>query len=193
MKRQLIAALLLLTACNGGSKEDSVYELSRTPVSVRGWITDVKGSTRAETMEMEIARRAELFTTASVWVEETEHASGGIAENGAFIVLDVPPEKATLGFNATGAENARVLLEGVPGSADVLIPEIVLEPGGAVLLNPKNVVVRIGARVDAPRATGKTAKIAGHTVPVIEVPMAQMVDRRDYPQPPGIRPVAVVK
>lgn len=180
-------------ACGGGEKSASVYTLDRNPVSVRGWITDVAGAKMAETMEMEIVRRTQLFQSSSVWVENSEFASGGIAENGAFIVLDVPPMNATLGFNAPGAESAKIVLENVPGSADVLIPNIVLQPGGAKVLDPSQIRVRVPGEVAQPRATGKTAKVAGYSVPIIETPLAQLTDRRDYPNPPGYRPVATVR
>lgn len=196
MKRALSTlALLLVFACGEKGKDGSasVYEMSRSPVSVRGWIVDVKGAKRAETMELEIARRTELFTSASVWVENTQYASGGIAENGAFIVLDVPPNNAVLGFQALGAENAKVTLENVPGGADVFIPDLLLEAGGATVLDPKLIQVRIAGDDDKPRDTGKLAKVAGYPVRVVEVPLAQMGDRREYPSPPGFRPVATVK
>ena len=185
--------LVLLAACGGGEKSSSVYELSRDPVSVRGWITDVKGAKMAETIEMEIVRRTQLFQSSSVWVENSQYASGGIAENGAFIVLDVPPQNATLGFNAPGAENAQIVLQNVPGSADVFIPNLVLEPGGAKVLDPAQIRVRVPGSVSQPRATGKTATIAGYSVPIIETPLGQLTDRRDYPNPPGFRPVATVR
>lgn len=196
MKRALLAiALLPLLAC-GEKNEDgspSVFEMSRTPVSVRGWIVDVKGAKRAESMELEIGRRTELFVSSSVWVENTQYASGGIAENGAFIVLDVPPNTTTLGFNAPGAENAKVVLENIPGGADVFIPDLLLEPGGATVLDPKLIQVRVPASVDKARDTGQLVKVAGYPVRVIETPYPQMMDRRDYPSPPGFRPVATIK
>src|SRR5687767_11505293 len=177
--------IVLLTACGGGEKQESVYTLSRNPVSVRGWITDVAGAQKAETMEMEIARRTQLFQSSSVWVEKSEFASGGIAENGAFIVLDVPPMNATLGFNAPGAETAQIVLENVPGSADVFIPNVILQNGGAKVLDPKAILVRVPSKVDKPRSTGKMATVAGHAVPIMEVPLQQLADRREYPNPGG--------
>ena len=195
MRRPLIAmAMLLIAACGGEKSSDtSVYRLARDPVSVRGWILDVKGAKHAEVADMEIARRTELFAASSVWVEDTEYASGGIAENGAFIILDVPPMQATIGFNAPGAETAKLILEGVPGTADVFIPDVILEPNGATVLDPKKIQVRLPADVPQQRATGKTAKVAGYTVPIVETPLNQMTDRREYPNPGGFRPVAVVK
>ena len=142
---------------------------------------------------MEIARRTQLFQSSSVWVENTEFASGGIAENGAFIILDVPPMNATIGFNAPGAETAKIVLKDVPGTADVFIPDLILEPSGATVLDPKKILVRLPAKVDKPTPTGKTAKVGGYTVPIIETPLGQMIDRREYPNPGGFRPVATVK
>lgn len=188
-----IALLLAVAGCGGGENDSTVYSLSRNPVSVRGWILDVKGAQHAEAMEMEIARRTEIFAASSVWVEDTEYASGGISENGAFIILDVPPLNATIGFNAPGAENAKLVLEGVPGTADVFIPDVILEPNGATFLDPTKIQIRLPAEVDRARDTGKTAKVAGYTVRIIETPLAQMTDRREYPDPGGFRPVAVVK
>jgi hypothetical protein len=198
MTRQLfkvLAALVSLTlaACGGETKDKSVYGLSRDPISVRGWILDVKGSQHAQAAEMEIARRTQVFQATTVWVENTEFASGGVAENGAFIVLDVPPLKATLGFNAPGAETARLVLEGVPGTADVFIPDIILEPNGAKVLDPKKILIRLPSDVAKPTPSGKTAKVAGNVVPIINTPLAQMTDRRDYPNPGGFRPVATVR
>ena len=196
MARSALAlfGLLLIAACGGGEKSDTIYDLNRTPVSVRGWITDVAGAQRAETMEMEIVRRTQLFQSSSVWVEGSQYASGGIAENGSFIVLDVPSGNATVGFNAPGAETAKVVLQNIPGNADVFIPNIVLEKGGAKVLDPKAILVRVpSTSVEKPTPTGKTAIVAGHTVPIIDTPLAQFTDRRDYPAPAGFRPVAVVK
>ncbi|MFL6245331.1 MAG: hypothetical protein ACJ74H_04850 [Thermoanaerobaculia bacterium] len=186
-------AMLALAACGGKTSETNVHSLARDPISVRGWILDVKGAQHEQIADMEIARRGQLFQSTSVWVENNEFASGGVAENGSFIVLDVPPNKATLGFNAPGAENARLVLDGVPGTADVFIPDIVLEPNGAKVVDPKKILIRLPADVDKPTLTGKTATVAGYTVPIINTPIAQMVDRRDYPNPGGFRPVATVK
>ena len=194
MRRPLFALLtIVLAACGGKTSENSVYNLSREPVSVRGWILDVKGAQHSDIMDVEIARRTQLFQSSTVWVEKTEFASGGIAENGGFIILDVPPMNATIGFNAPGAETAKIVLEGVPGTADVFIPDLVLEPNGATVLDPKKILVRLPAKVDKPTPSGKTAKVGSYTVPIILTPLGQMIDRRDYPSPAGFRPVATVK
>jgi hypothetical protein len=191
--RALTIAMLLLAACGNEKPSSSIYMLARKPVSVRGWILDVKGAQHAQVAEVEIARRTQLFLSTTVWVENVEFASGGVAENGSFIVLDVPPTKATLGFNAPGAQTARVVLEGVPGSADVFIPDIILEPNGATVLDPKKILIRVPADVDKPTPTGAMATIAGYKVPIINTPLKMLVDRREYPNPGGFRPVATFK
>jgi hypothetical protein len=184
----LALAMLVLAACSSDEER-----LARNPTSVRGWILDVKGSQHEQAPEMEIARRTQLFAATTVWVENVELASGGVAENGAFIVLDVPPNQSTLGFNAPGAETARVVLEGVPGSADVFIPDVILEPNGAKVLDPKKILVRVPADVDKPTPTGAMATVAGYKVPIISTPLKMLVDRREYPNPGGFRPVATFK
>jgi hypothetical protein len=189
--RRITFALLLAAAACGGSEDGP--RLDSTPLSVRGWIHDVANAKRGETVEVEIARRTALFTGASIWVENYEYASGGIAENGAFVVLDVPSGNPTLGFNVAGAETAKIVMENIPGNADVFIPDVILELGGAKVLDPSKIAIRVPASVDAPRRTGKTAKIAGYEVPITETPLHMLTDRRDYPNPGGFRPVAIVK
>ena len=189
-RRLLVLALFFLAACG----EPDGNSISRNPCSVRGWVYDVKGAKTQQDPQMEIARRSELFASASLWVENTEYASGGIQENGAFVILDVPPGKAVVGFQATGADQARLVLEGVPPLADVLIPDVILEPGGASVRDPKAILIRI-ADSDVSKLTpsGKTAKVAGFTVPIMRAPMNEMMDRRDFPNPGGFRPLATVR
>jgi hypothetical protein len=49
--------------------------------------------------------------------------------------------------------------------------------------------------VDIEKSTpsGKTAKVGGYTVPIMNTPFAEMMDRREYPNPGGFRPVATVR
>jgi len=193
MQRFSLALALLVFAGCGEKGSDSIYSLSGQPLSVRGWVLDVKGARRGETMEMEVARRSQLFQSTSLWVENAPYASGGIAENGAFVILDVPPDNPIIGFNAPGAETAKVVLQNVPATADVFIPDIILENGGATVFDPKKIQVRLPGNVSRPTPTGKTAIVAGHTVPVIETPLADLMNRRDYPDVPGYRPLATVR
>ena len=183
--------------CGGGeSKTPAAGQLSKQPVSVRGWIADVErpeGDTTLRTIETEMARRAELFGATTVYVENAPYVSGGVAENGSFVLLDVPPGSVTITFTAPGVDASALKMENVPGNADVFVPGVVLKRSGASLQDPKNVRVRLGAKVGEPRATGGTAIVASHPVPVVETPLDQMKDRRDFPEPPNFAPIATVR
>ena len=193
MARRLVIVLLFLAAC-GGEKKGPFHALSGEPVSVRGWILDTKGAKPADRPDLEIVRRTVLFQSTSVWVENSQYASGGMAANGAFLVLDVAPGSAVIGFNAPGAQTARIVLEGVPGNADVLIPNVILEEGGAKVLDPTKILIRVPSDdVDKPTPSGKTATVAGYTVPILNIPFSKMGDRREYPDPGDFHPVAIVK
>ena len=192
MKRFTIAIVAFLAAaCSNEQPRTST--VSKEPVSVRGWIEDVEGSTKSKTPEMEAARRGQIFQATQIWVENADYVSGGVAENGAFILLDVPPGNVTIGLSAPGVDRAKIVLQNIPGSADVFIPAVVLKPNGATVVNPKDVKVRIASHVDAPAPTGKTAIVAGVTVPIVNVPLNAMIDRHDYPRPAGFQPVATFK
>ncbi|HKO56472.1 MAG TPA: hypothetical protein VJ276_11380 [Thermoanaerobaculia bacterium] len=189
----VLAVVLLLAACTG---ELPSAHLAKEPISLRGWIADVDGSSNGafRTVETESARRVQLFQSTNIWVENAPYVSGGVADTGAFLLLDVPPGNITVSFTAPGAQNAKLVMQNVPGNADVLIPALQLKANGVALLDPKAVKVRVAAKIDKARPTKMTATIAGVLVPVIEVPIAEMVDRRDYPDAPStVAPVATVK
>ena len=185
----LVAAVM--AAC--GNETSRTSTVSKEPVSVRGWIDDVQGSVKSTTPEMETARRTQIFQGTQIWVEGADYVSGGVAENGAFILLDVPPGNVTIGLSAPGVERARIVLQNIPGSADVFLPAVVLKPNGASVVNPQEVKVRVASRIDKPVPTGKSAIVAGLTVPIVSVPINAMVDRHDYPKPKGYQPVATFK
>ena len=139
-------------------------------------------------------RRIQLFQATNVWIDNAPYVSGGVAENGSFLLLDVPPGNVTITFSAPGAPAAHLTLRNIPGNADGFIPAVLLKPNSVALLQPDGVRVRLAARVSRPTATGAKAIVAGVTVPVINAPIASMVDRHDYPNPPsGPRPIATVK
>src|SRR2546423_1768596 len=134
MKRLALFFALSALACGGA--EPGGPTLSKEPISVRGWILDVdSGSapTSFKTVETEMARKASIFAQANVYVENAPYVSGGVDEHGAFVLLDVPPGKSEIVFSAPGAPNARLLLDKVPGNADVVIPGLVLKPNGVAL------------------------------------------------------------
>ena len=195
MRRAAIPLLLLgFAACV--DRPAGQAPLSKEPISVRGWVADVEGSPNVplKTPETEAVRKIQLFQSTDVQVDNAPYVSGGVAENGSFVLLDVPPGAVTLTFNAPGAPNARLVLQNVPGSADVLIPAILLKKNGSVaLLDPKGVRIRLADKIDKPHPSGKSALVNGMSVPVTIVPINDMVDRRDWPNPPGARPLATVR
>jgi hypothetical protein len=188
--------LIALAACSGEPKNPNA--LSKEPLSVRGWIADVETSApsdRFRTVETENARRAAAFQATNIWVENAAYASGGVAENGAFILLDVPPGNATIGLAPPGLPQLALKLENVPGNADVFIPGMILRPNGIAIADPKAIQVRVAAKIGKPAPAGVLARINGIPVPVMKVPINSMIDRHDYPTPPGNgpAPLATVK
>lgn len=194
-KTLLLLACFAIAACD--SRPPGSIPLSKEPLSVRGWVADAEGGAPAgsvKTIETETARLAELFQNTSIWVENAQYVSGGIAGDGAFLLLDVPPGNVALEFSTPQIKSARVVMTNIPGNADVFIPAILLKKDGSVaLLQPNDVRIRIPARVEREQPSGLTATVAGVRVPVMRTPIASMVDRHDYPVPGGIHPVATFK
>lgn len=189
--RHLCLILLLLFACGPAPNTPHV---SKEPVSVRGWIADVAGTPHGANAELDAMRKLQIFQATNVWIDDAPYVSGGVAENGSFLLLDVPPGNVTITFSAPGAPSAKLSLKNIPGDADVFIPDLLLKGDSVALLNPKGVTVRLAARVDRLTPTGAAAIIAGASVPVMNAPVGSMTDRHDYPNPPsGPRPIATVK
>ena len=185
-----LAIALCVIACG----DPNAPHVSKEPISVRGWILDQEGAIKAPTPDLDVARRMQLYQTTNVWVDNAPYVSGGVAENGSFILLDVPPGNVTVTFSAPGSPNARLILQNIPGNADVFVPALVLKRDSVALADPKGVKVRLAAQIDKATPTNLKAIVAGLTVPVVNTPIAQMIDRHDYPEPPGtLHPIATVK
>ena len=191
-------ALLALIAAACWAPEPGTPVVSKEPISVRGWILDVESgseSTTFKTVETEAARKAQMFQGTNIWVDDAPYVSGGVAETGAFLLLDVPPGTATIEWTPPGGATARLRMENIPGNADVYLPALVLRKETVVLTDPAAVKVRLAARVPKPAPAGTFATIGGHRIPVMNTPIAEMTDRHDYPTPPsiGLVPLAKVK
>jgi hypothetical protein len=180
--QNLAGLSVIMLCCSCGEAPSGATPLSKEPVSVRGWIADVDGAGTSNVPEVEAARRLQLFQNTYVAVEKAPYISGGIAENGAFVLLDVPPGDVNVIFTAPGAPAARLVLHNIPGTADVIVPGILLRRDSVQLLQPKAVVVRIAG---APATSPRMATVAGIPVPIQTVPVARMADRRDLPIPPS--------
>lgn len=188
--------LLAFTLACSSPEAGNAPHVSKEPISVRGWISDVETPPNApfRTQETEAARRSQLFQSASVWVDNAPYISGGVIENGAFLLLDVPPGNITIELSAAGVPTTKLVLQNVPGNADVFLPGIILEPNGVGFVDPKAVQVRMAARIDKAEPANATATIAGLAVPVMNVPYAALTDRHEFPTPPAtsFKPLAVV-
>jgi hypothetical protein len=194
-KHCIVVSALFALAC-GGSSEPAGPHVHANPVSVRGWILDAETgpNTAYHTIETEEARKRDLFRGTNVWVENAPYVSGGVAETGAFLLLDVPPGDVTITFSAPGIPAARLVLKQIPGNADVFIPAMLLKRDTVSLLDPKSAKVRVAAQIDKAAPTGAFANVGDLRVPVMNTPIKEMIDRLDYPNPPVTSaPLATVK
>lgn len=194
-KRFILIVTLLTVGCGGGTEPKGPH-VAKDPISVRGWIVDVDSgpNTAYHTIETESARKQNLFRGTNVWIENAPYVSGGVAETGAFLLLDVPPGNVTITFSAPGAPAARLVLGQIPGNADVFVPAMMLKRDTVALLDPASVKVRLAAQVGKAVPSGAFATVAGQRIPVMRTPINQMIDRLDYPTPPAAqRPLATVK
>ncbi len=195
--RTLLIVALFLAACGAEPRPAGYQALSKEPISVRGWIADIDTSspgTTFRTVETEAARRAAAFQAANVWIDNAPYVSGGIGENGAFILLDVPPGSVRIAFSLPGIPEAILPLENVPPNADVLIGGLMLKSDGTVTADPKQTKIRIPGSVVREMPTPQKAKVAGIVVPVVQVPINSLQDRHDFPNPPStLQPLATVK
>jgi hypothetical protein len=195
MKRALLVLALAIAACSGEAPS-SAARVSTDPISIRGWVLDVEGGPNAtyRTVETESARKAHLFQSTYVEVANAPYVSGGVADNGSFLLLDVPPGKVTIVFTAPGAQGAKLEIDNVPGNADIFLPDLMLKPNGVTVTNPAAVKVRMAARIEKAKPSGAFVMVAGVRVPVVDTPIGEMSDRHDYPVPPTqLIPIAKVK
>src|ERR1700737_3740718 len=163
-KLAAFASLFALFAC--GPSEPGPG-LSKEPISVRGWIVDIEGAANApyQTVETEAFRKTQMFQTMNVWVDNAPYVSGGVAETGAFLLLDVPPGNITITFSAPGAPAAKLVLQNIPGNADVFVPGILLRRDSVALLDPKGVKVRLADKVDHAKPAGIARQVGGSPDP----------------------------
>jgi hypothetical protein len=190
-----LVTVLSISGCEGGESSGPNIRLSQGPVSIRGWISDVSTGARVQVLDpmMALQRKMEIFRSSAVSIEGTQWASGGLSETGGFLMLDVPPGDVTVLFQLEGRGDVRLACKGLPSSADVFLPSLIVNSDGIELGDPSKAIVRIPG--ETKKATGAFATIGKHRVPVVMVPLSEMIDRREYPVPPEFvqptRPVAV--
>jgi len=191
----VLLLVFLIGACRGKdtTHRPSFPALSTEPISVRGWISDVEDKSSNgvfRTVETEASRRASLFQQTNMWIDNAPYVSGGVAENGAFVLLDVPPGNVTISFSTPTIPLARLTLTNIPGNADVIVPGMVIKLDGTITVeNPKAIQVRIPTKVPPMQMS-----VAGVSLQPTQVPVKAMVDRHDYLTPPSNQaPLATVK
>jgi len=187
LARRLLPLLILsvLAGCQG---EPTGPAISKTPASIRGWLVapppgDQQILHLTDTASGEAAHRVRVFEQTRLSIEGFPLASGGMAGSGSFIILDVPPGNVIINFQPPEGTDAQLLLEGVPPNADILLPALEIRGNRVVPSDPGRVLVRIPGRLETRRPMDLNVTVAGHRVPVFEVPLSEMVDRRDYPDP----------
>ena len=195
MRRALALLGFLMVACGGkdSTHRPSFAALSTQPISVRGWIADVEDKSSNgvfRTVETEASRRASIFQQTNMWIDNAPYVSGGVAENGAFVLLDVPPGNVTISFSTPTIPLARLTLTNIPGNADVIVPGMIMKQDGTIVVeNPKAIQVRLPEKVPPMQMS-----VAGVAVQPTQVPVNAMVDRHDYLTPPSNQaPLATVK
>ena len=180
-------AFLLSFAIACSEPKNTNPQMSRTPVSIRGWIRDIETPpsdfyrlTKSTTGANQF--RIEQFQQTTVFVENVQFASGGVAENGSFILLDVPPGNIRIVFSAPNVASSMIELKNVPPNADVLLPALNVTNSGAKLLDPRAVVVRV-PDLDSDKRSFGPLSVQGFAAPVKRVSIRELIDRRDYPNP----------
>jgi len=195
VKHCVFIVAIVAAAC-GGPSEPQGPHVHKDPISVRGWIVDVETgpSTAYHTVETEAARKRDLFSGTNVWVENAPYVSGGVAETGSFLLLDVPPGDVPITFSAPGVPVSKLVLKQIPGNADVFIPAMLIKKDAVSLLDPKGTKVRMAAQIDKAKPTGAFASVGDQRIAVMSTPIKEMIDRLDYPTPPAYQtPLATVK
>lgn len=185
------AAAAITLACADTPELQAERERRRNPVSVRGWIWDIDAPAPGMSgtfsvtspVAAEAERRRRLFADTNLAVENVTNASGALLENGSFIILDAPPRQLTVVFQTPVLGDHTIPMSNVPPNADVFLPGIVITSQGIRFAEPEKIHVWIPGQSGAPRPTGQMAQIGPHSVEVVEVPVADLVARRDYPTP----------
>lgn len=182
-----LSMVLLAAIAAGCGSEDSGPEVSKSPASVRGWIGDIELPPNETYRLMEKTTginqlKLQILQGTTLSVAGTQVASGGIAENGSFIILDVAPGSVTVIFSAPGLPENMLTIENVPPNADILLPGVELTLKGPSI-DPKRVVARIPEERGRETPVPAPIRVMGQEVPVRVSSLNELVDRRDYPEP----------
>lgn len=193
MRRLLPLLILLFVACdNDGETLDKPGRggFRKNPISVRGWISEIAiGPPPADVFSVTDSGsrvspyQARLFEETNMSIDDITYASGAVRDDGSFVILDAPPGDLVINFQAPGVSLVPIRLENIPGNADVFIPSMKLYPDRFELLEPDKILVRVPSRGSERKTTGQMAVVGGQAVEIWEVPLREMMDRRDFPVP----------
>jgi len=136
---------LLLLAC-GPSRRGGLSSARSRSACAAGRRRGRRRQWHLRTVETEAARKAQLYQSINVWIEGAPYVSGALQENGSFLLLDVPPGNVTISFAAPGAPDAKLVLQNIPGNADVYVPALILAKNSVKFADPAAVQVRMARR-----------------------------------------------
>jgi hypothetical protein len=185
MKALATLSLFILIGCQ--SEPAAGPRISRTPASVRGWIQEIEAP-QTELYKLRSATtgaaqaKMELFAETSVVVADFQFASGGVAETGSFIVLDVPPGDINLTFTSSHLGDMHLPIRNVPANADILLRGVRLTRGKAEVIDPSLVEVRV-PQIKGQQPPATPVLVQGKEIIPRVVPISELEDRRDYPPP----------
>lgn len=184
---------LLLFACGGSETVDREGRGSfrKGPISIRGWISEIDLGqvperdvfSVTELNQRQTAYQRQLLEEAAMSIEGVDYASGRVLDTGAFIVLDAPPGDLLVNFQAPGVSLVQLPLRRIPPNADVFIPGVKLYPDRLEIVNPDQIVVRVPSEASERTKRPEQALVGEHAVDVWDVPLREMMDRRDMPIP----------
>ena len=198
MKRLLIllsisCLVTLLPGCGGGESSDSEDRGSfrKGPISIRGWVSEIDIGQPDQSGVFSVtglgqgktAYQKRLLEETNISIEGVGYASGRIVDSGSFIILDSPPGDLLVNFQAPGVSLVQLALRGIPPNSDVFVPGVKLYPDRLEILEPEKIVVRVPGSGTERKLREEPAMVAGHRVDVWEVPLREMMDRRDMPFP----------
>ncbi len=192
MRRALVALLpFLLLSCSGSEslEKEGRGSFKKGPISIRGWVAEIELGTKRPDNVFSVTEpggtvahpQRELFEQTNFSVRDVPYASGGVANDGSFIILDAPPGRVTIDMQAPGVYLVPLVLENIPSNADVFIPSIKLYPDHFELLEPQRILVRVPSKATRRTKAPEQAIVGGLRVDVWEVPLREMMDRRDWP------------
>lgn len=193
MRRPVLLLLsLLVFACSDSETLDREDRGSfrKGPVSIRGWFSEIDvGPPPPDVFSVTTPNarispyQRQLFEKTNISLEGVPYASGGVRDDGSFIVLDAPSGAMLLNMQAPGVPLVQMRLENIPPNADVFIPGIKLYADRFEILRPDQVLIRVPTRGGERKKAERTAKVGEHAADVWEVPLREMMDRRDWPVP----------